>query len=145
MKKVILTALIAATLAACAPQEALINPTESGWPQASYPDQTPADLRDKLVANCVVKGAEIEEASDSQVQCAKTIDSVMMQVAMSGSYGTKPQYKVRFVIYEQQDVTKVVARMWIESQNGFGQVRKVDSTNNADHNSIQRLLDGFGS
>ncbi len=61
-------------LTACAPQQALIKPTSSGYPEGILANTTVESARSKLIDGCSSHGIMVQEASGNQVICGKTME-----------------------------------------------------------------------
>lgn len=148
MKNLIVIIASALVLPACAPQQALLKPTPSGYPEGIFSNSNIEAVRSKLIDGCSSKGILVQEASGSQVVCGKTMeggDAVLAQMLVGNSYSTTPERKIRFVIYQSGTDVRVTAQQWIESQMAFGQVRRQELNSNNQKNDIQQFLFSLGA
>ncbi|MCL4315343.1 MAG: hypothetical protein M1527_00435 [Gammaproteobacteria bacterium] len=148
MKNLVVVVASVLALTACAPQQALLKSTVSGYPEGSFSNSTVEVVRSKLIDGCSSRGILVQEAAGNQVVCGKTMDggdAVLAQMLVGNSYSTTPERKIRFVIYQSGSDVKVSAQQWIESQMAFGQVRRQELNSNNQKNDIQQFLFSLGA
>jgi hypothetical protein len=148
MKKLVIASTFALLLSACAPQQALLKPTTSGYPEGIFSNASVDSVRSKLIDGCSSRGILVQEASGNQVVCGKTMeggDAVLAQMLVGNSYSTTPERKIRFIIYQIGSDVKVTAQQWIESQMAMGQVRRLELNGNNHKNDIQQFLFSLGA
>lgn len=150
MKKLVTTTAFALVLAltACAPQQALVKKTSSGYPEGVFSNSNVEDVRSKLIGGCSSRGILVQESSGNQVVCGKTMDggeAVLAQVLVGNSYSTTPERKIRFVIYQSGADVRVTAQQWIELQMAFGQIRRTELDGNNQKNELQQFLFFLGA
>ena len=148
MKKLVSVSILALLLSACAPQQALLKPTTSGYPEGVFSNATVDSVRSKLIDGCSSRGILVQEASGNQVVCGKTMEggsAVLAQMLVGNSYSTTPEQKIRFIIYQTGSNVKVTAQQWIESQMAMGQVRRQELNGNNHKNDIQNFLFSLGA
>lgn len=148
MRWVIFSVLCGIALFACAPQQALIKPTSSGFPEGIFRGSSIDTVRSKILDGCTSNGLNIYETNTNQVVCGKVMsgkDAVLAGLVVGNSYSTTPERKVRFVIFQQGSDVKVTAQEWIESQMAFGQVRRQALESNNQKNSLQQFLFSLGA
>lgn len=148
MKKLLVVLVAATVMAACAPQQALVKQTASGYPEGLFENTDIESVRSKLIEGCSSRGIFVQEATANQVVCGKTMeggDAILAQMLVGNSYSTTPEQKVRFVIYQSGPNVKVTAQQWVESQMAFGQMRRQELTGNNQKNDLQRFLFSLGA
>ncbi len=148
MQKLIVIIASALVLTACAPEQALLKPTLSGYPEGIFSNSNVEAVRSKLIDGCSSRGILVQEASGNQVVCGKTMkggDAVLAQMLVGNSYSTTPEQKIRFVIYQSGTDVRVTAQQWIESQMAFGQVRRQEMNGNNQKNDMQWFLLSLGA
>lgn len=147
MKRIV-ASLVLVGLTACAPQQALIKQTSSGYPEGVFQNTTLDAVRSRLIEGCSSRGVLVQEASGNQVVCGKTMeggDAVLAQMLVGNSYSTTPDRKIRFIMYQSGADVRVTAQQWIESQMAFGQVRRQELNGNNHRNDIQQFLFSLGA
>lgn len=135
-------------MAGCAAQQPILKETPSGRAEGVFLDTTTDRVRDRLVGFCSNNGAMVEEATETQVVCSRTMQggqAVMAQMIVGNSYSTTPEQKVRFVLSRQPDGVRVVIYQWVESQMAMGQVRRQELNSSNQRNDMQRVLWGMGA
>jgi PBP1b-binding outer membrane lipoprotein LpoB len=145
--RIISLALAALVLTGCA-QEAVRKQTQSGYPEGMFKTASTAEVRSKIINGCINKGLQIEDSGAGQIVCSRELDGLQAsftQIAISNSYSTTPQMKVKFVPVQVGDDVRVVAYPWVESVMPGGQVRKVEANGNKDRNAIQGFLNSLGA
>ena len=148
MKKLVCVSILALLLSACAPQQTLLKPTTSGYPEGVFSNTTVDSVRSKLIDGCSSKGILVQEVGGNQVVCGKTMEggnAVLAKVLIGNSYSTIPEQKIRFIIYQTGFNVKVTAQQWIESQMAMGQVRRQELNSNNHRNDIQNFLFSLGA
>lgn len=149
MKHLVVVAAVIFALTACAPQQALLKPTSSGYPEGIFFNTTVEIVRSKLIDDgCSSRGVMVQEAAGNQVVCGKTMeggDAVLAQLVVGNSYSTIPEQKIRFVLYQSGTEVKVSAQQWIELQMAFGQLKRQELNNNNQRNYIQQFLFSLGA
>ena len=148
MKRLILIFCLLFLASGCAPQQALIKPTASGYPEGTFRNSTVDTVRSILIDGCSSKGLLVQESGGNQVVCGKTMaggDAVLAQMIVGNSYSTTPERKIRLIIYQSGDDVKVTAYEWIESQMAFGQMRRQELKSNNQKNDIQQFLFSLGA
>lgn len=148
MKHLVVVAAVIFALTACAPQQALLKPTSSGYPEGIFFNTTVEIVRSKLIDGCSSRGVMVQEAAGNQVVCGKTMeggDAVLAQLVVGNSYSTIPEQKIRFVLYQSGTEVKVSAQQWIELQMAFGQLKRQELNNNNQRNYIQQFLFSLGA
>lgn len=141
--KVIIFAIALAALAGCAPQQALLRNTQSGYPEETYPGTTQEIIKARLMDGCASRGSLVHDSGSNHVVCGKTMaggEAVMAQLLVGNSYSTTPELKVRFTIFQSGDDVRVTAQQWIETQMAFGQMRRTDLNGNNHRNNLQSFL-----
>ena len=147
MKKLLIIASLF-LLMACAPQQALLKPTSSGYPEGMFSNSSVEVVRSRLIDGCSSKGILVQEASGNQVVCGKTMDggdAILAQMLVGNSYSTPPERKIRFVIYQLASDVKVTAQQWVETQMAFGQIKRHELNGNNHRNDIQQFLYSLGA
>lgn len=147
MNKILILAVFL-VLTACAPQQALIKPTSSGYPEGIFLNSNIETVRSRVIDGCSSNGLMVQETSGNQVLCGKTMtggDAVLATLVVGNSYSTTPERKIRFVIYQVGSDVKITAQQWIESQMAFGQVRRQELNSNNQKNDIQQFLFSLGA
>ena len=132
----------------CAPQEARMKVTSSGYPEGTFMNTSVAKVRNKLIAACDSHGIMVSESTENSVLCGKEMsggDAVLAQVLIGNSYSTTPRDKIRFTIYQAGKNVKVSGHEWIETQMAFGQMHQVELNGNNQFNSVQRMLNSLGA
>lgn len=135
-------------VSSCAPQEARIKTTGSGYPEGTFMNTTVARVRNKLIAACDSHGIMVSESTDNSVVCGKEMSggqAVLAQVMIGNSYSTTPQDKIRFTIYQLGKNVKVSGHEWIETQMAFGQMQQMELNGNNQFNGVQRMLNSLGA
>lgn len=148
MIKHIVLLLISIMFLSCAPQQQLIKPTSSGYPEGIFHSQNLDDTRSKIINGCMMNGFTVYESNMNQVICGKKMeggDAVLAGLIIGNSYSTPPQRKIRFVMVQLGSDTKVMAQEWIETQMAFGQIRQQPLTANHQKNGLQQFLFSLGS
>lgn len=148
MKKLAIASTLALLLSACAPQQALLKATSSGYPEGVFSNATIASVRSKIIDGCSSMGVLVQEAGGNQVVCGKAMDgseAVLARMIVGNSYSTTPERKIRFVIFQSGSSVKVTAQQWIESQMAMGQVRREELNNNNQKNNVQQFLFSLGA
>ena len=148
MNKLFAIAALVVALSGCAPEQALIKQTSSGYPEGVFANTNIDAVRSLLIEGCSSRGILVQEASGNQVVCGKTMtggDAVLAQMLVGNSYSTTPERKIRFVIYQVGADVRVTAQQWIESQMAFGQVRRQELSANNQRNDIQQFLFNLGA
>ena len=143
MKKFI-AALVVVSLSACAAQPPLDKVTQSGYPEATYPNQTQDAIQGRLLGYCGGKGFNIRRADTNLVECSKALSGTggLLMQAMTNPYA-RPEAVVSFTLYTVGGQVKVLSRIWFETRNAYGAVSRNPSTNTTDKNNVQAALDSF--
>ncbi len=144
----LVVSIIITFITGCAPQQALLKSTSSGYPEGIFLNSTVDVVRSKLLDGCSSKGILVQETNENQIVCAKTMEggeAMLATMLVGNSYSTPPQRKFRFIIYQFGSDVKVTAQQWIESQMAFGQLRKEELNDNKQKNDIQQFLFSLGA
>jgi hypothetical protein len=134
-------------LASCA-TEPLVKPTRSGYPEGIFLNATLEEVQSKIVEGCSSRGIFVMESTKNVVICGKTLegrDAVLGSLLVGGRYSTTPELKIRFILYQKGNDVYVTAQQWIESQSGFGQIRREELKHNRHINDIQKFLFSLGA
>lgn len=148
MKKLVYLMLLLVLLVGCAAQQPLIKQTSSKHPEGLFRNTNVELVKSKIIEACSSKGVMILEVSDNQIICGKELSgwkAVAARVAVGNKYSSSPQQKVRFVLYQAGNDTKVIVYQWLESQMAFGQVNTQELNNNNQFNDIQKFLFSLGA
>jgi hypothetical protein len=148
VKKKIAIAASAMLLAGCAADQALIEPTVSGYPEGTFANTSLESVENKLIGACSRVGAMVSEATLNQVVCGKALEggeAAFAQILVGNSYSTTPVQKLGFVMYASGSSVKVTAYQWIETQMALGQMRKIELKGNKQRNDLQQLLHNLGA
>lgn len=136
-------ALAALALTGCAPQQALLKQTASGYPEETVEHATVDQVRGAIMEICTQHGALVQESAGNNVVCGKQMtgsDAFLATLAMGNSYSTTPERKLRFTIYQMGDKVRVTAQQWAQLQMAFGQVKTMELNSNNHRNDIQAML-----
>lgn len=134
-------------LPACTDQP-VMRQTSSGFPEGVFPNAEVSAVRARIMDGCSSRGLLVQDANDSQVVCAKTMDGLegtLAQMAVGNAYSTTPERKIRFVLFPKDSGTRVTAQQWIETIMPFGQVRRQDLNGAKQRNDVQQFLLSLGA
>lgn len=134
-------------LAGCAKQQ-LLKETASGYAEGVFVNSTVEAVRSKILDGCSSKGLLIQESSDNNVVCGKTVsgnDELLAIWVIGNMYSTKPERKVKFTIYQMNSDVKVIESQWLETQMPGGQIQKKELNGNSQRNNMQQFLFSLGA
>jgi hypothetical protein len=143
----VIFALFFLFLSGCA-QQPLVKQTMSGYPEGVFKNMSVEAAKSRIIDGCTQRGIFVQEANSNQVVCSKSLeggDAVLAQFLIGNSYSTRPDVKIRFVIYQIGQDTKVSAQQWVETQMAFGQMRRIELNENNQKNDMQQFLFTLGA
>jgi len=132
------------SMTACAAQAPINKVTRSGYPEATYINQSQDAIQGRLLGYCGGRGFTIRQADTNRVVCSKQMSGTggLLMQAMTNPYA-RPEFVVAFTLYTTDGQVKVMSRFWFETTNGYGAVTTNPATNTADKNNVQAVLDSF--
>jgi hypothetical protein len=137
---VILGSLI---VAGCVSQAPLTRQTQSGKAEATFDNVTPDEMRNEVALRCSQSGGEVQSDQYS-VTCGRRDDSghaLLAQTLIGNGYSQTPWQRLRVTFAPTGNGVFVTAESWMEMSMGFGEVKRIPDTNNADRNQLQAALD----
>jgi hypothetical protein len=140
-----LIAVISLVLFTGCAQVPLNKITTSGKPERLFTSKNLSDVRIKVIEQCSIRGPVEEKGS---IICSTVLSGLQAQLAgvvVGGNQGsTTPEQKVSFLITQRgSDVFVMATSIWLESTTAFGQIRRVEQTDNVYHNNVQSFLDSL--
>lgn len=129
-------------------QQPLVKQTMSGYPEGVFKNMTVEAAKSRVIDGCTQRGIFVQEVNSNQVVCSKSLeggDAVLTKLMIGNSYSTRPDVKVRFVIYQIGQDAKVSAQQWVETQMAFGQMQRMELNENNQRNDMQQFLFSLGA
>lgn len=139
-----------AALALLAAQPALadefIAVTPSGQTEALF-DLDVTSTSDALASRCIDVGWVVISSTSTVVVCEAPMNTgqqVLGQLLLGNSYSTPPKRYLRFNLTKVENVSRVQASGWVETQMAFGQIQRADFSGPEFHNSAVGFLTSAG-
>lgn len=123
--------------------------TESGRAEGKFRDTTAEEVSNILISKgCISEGLLVVEQSSNLIHCSAPmtgLTGILWQSALTGSWGSTPEFHVLFSFYERGPDVNVVVSQYITSESFWGKTERVDLTEQENINNQQQALFDLGA